>query len=107
MAGTDRYLFDLFISGRSQQSQNAIRNLRGLCEARLMGRYEIRVVDILNHPEKARENQIIVVPVLIKRLPKPESRMVGDLSSIHTLARALGIEETVQDISMAEDLLEG
>jgi circadian clock protein KaiB len=75
-----RYVLRLYVTGMTQRSMQAIANLRGICEKRLQGRYELEVVDIYQHPGLARDEQIVAVPTLIKRLPPPLRRVVGDLS---------------------------
>jgi circadian clock protein KaiB len=75
-----KYVLRLFITGSTPRSARSIFNLRNLCEDRLMGRYQLEVVDIYQQPELARAEQIIAAPTLIKSLPLPLRRLVGDLS---------------------------
>ncbi len=75
-----RYLLRLYVTGMTLRSMQAIANLRAICETRLQGRYELEVVDIYQHPRLAREERIVAAPTLIKKLPLPLRRMVGDLS---------------------------
>ncbi|HVX66697.1 MAG TPA: circadian clock KaiB family protein [Bryobacteraceae bacterium] len=74
------YLLRLFVSGTTPKSTRAIQNIRALCEQRLHGRYELEVIDIYQHPEFARPEQIVVTPTLVKKLPLPFRKIIGDLS---------------------------
>ena len=74
------YSLRLYVTGNTPRSAQAIENIRGLCEEYLSGRYELEVVDIYQQPGKAVDEQIIAAPTLIKSLPKPPKRLIGDLS---------------------------
>ncbi len=78
--GGGRYVLRLYVTGMTLRSMQAIANLRAICETRLQGRYELEVVDIYQHPRLARDEQIVAAPTLIKKLPPPLRRMVGNLS---------------------------
>ncbi|HEY4219584.1 MAG TPA: circadian clock KaiB family protein [Gemmatimonadaceae bacterium] len=75
-----QYLLTLFITGSSPRADLAIANLRHVCEGELCGEYDLEIVDVLEHPERAEEAKILATPTLIKRLPPPLRRVVGDLS---------------------------
>jgi circadian clock protein KaiB len=75
-----RYVLRLYVSGATPRSAEAIANLSEICEERLKGRYDLQVIDIYQQPELASERQIVAVPTLIKQLPLPLRRLVGDLS---------------------------
>lgn len=76
----------LYIAGKSPQSEAALANLTRLCEEHLAGRYNIEVVDLLEKPQLARDDQIIAVPTLVRKLPPPIRKIIGDLSdSVRTL----------------------
>jgi circadian clock protein KaiB len=75
-----RYTLRLFVAGNTEKSANAVHNLRDLCEEVLEGRYHLEVIDIYQQPELARGEQIVATPTLIKLLPPPIRRMIGDLS---------------------------
>lgn len=77
----ERYLLRLFVTGTTPRSAAAIQNIQAICEERLQGRYDLEVVDIYQHPEMAKPEQVVVTPTLIKRLPLPVRRLIGDLSS--------------------------
>ena len=70
----------LYVTGATERSLRAIANLKAVCEQYLKGRYHLEVVDIYRRPELLRRDQIVAVPTLIKKLPVPMRRMVGDLS---------------------------
>lgn len=74
------YRLRLFVSGSTPRSAHAIRNIRALCEEMLHGRYELEVIDIYQHPEEIQPEQIIVTPTLVKKLPLPFRKIIGDLS---------------------------
>ena len=76
----DHYLLRLYIAGTSPRSMRAIANVRKICQSELSDRYELDVVDIFQHPEMAKEAQIVAAPTLIKELPLPLRRFIGDLS---------------------------
>jgi circadian clock protein KaiB len=70
----------LFISGASDRSRLALANVKAIVNEHLNGRYRLSVVDLYQQPQRAREHEIIAVPTLVKRLPQPLRRMIGDLS---------------------------
>ena len=74
------YVFRLFVSGATPRSTAAIANVRRICEQYLPGQYELEVVDIYQQPEETRKAQVVAVPTLIKALPFPPQRFVGDMS---------------------------
>lgn len=75
-----QYCLKLYITGTTPRCARAIRNIRAICEDNLPGRYDLEVVDIYQHPEQAKAEQIVVSPTLVKKLPLPFRRMIGDLS---------------------------
>ena len=70
----------LFVAGQTPKSLRAFANLKVLCEEHLKGRYKIEVIDLLEHPEMARGNQIVALPTLVVDLPLPVRKIIGDLS---------------------------
>ena len=81
----------LYVAGSTPQSSRAIRNLKAICETNLQGRYVLTVVDLYAQPERAREDQIIVAPTLIRQGPLPVRRIVGDLSNTDRVLAALDL----------------
>lgn len=75
-----KYRLRLFVTGTTIQSRRAIANLRNLCESELKGQYDIEVIDVLEHPQLAENEKIIATPTLVKKLPEPVRRIIGDLS---------------------------
>lgn len=87
----ERYVLRLYVSGMSQRSTDAVEIVSALCEALLAGRYDLEVVDMYQEPERLREEQVVAAPTLIRRLPLPERRLVGDLKDTARVCRALDI----------------
>jgi circadian clock protein KaiB len=86
------YRMTLYVAGSSPRSVRAIRNIRELCEERLKGRYELDVVDLYQQPGRASEAQIAAAPTLIKALPLPMCRLVGDLADTDSVLIGLGLK---------------
>lgn len=86
------YLLRLFVSGFTPRSQRAINNLQNICERYLAGRHRIEVVDLYQSPGAARDEQIIATPTLVKILPLPPRRVIGDLSQVDKVVRGLDIK---------------
>ena len=80
-SGGARYVLRLYIAGTTAESSLAVENLRAICDEYLNGRYELAVVDVFQQPGLATDEQVIAVPTLIKKLPEPIRRIVGDLSN--------------------------
>lgn len=70
----------LYIAGQTSRSLAALANLKRICEEHLQGRYRIEVIDLLKHPQLARGDQILALPTLVRKLPEPIRKLVGDLS---------------------------
>ncbi len=86
-----KYILCLFVSSKSLNSARAVVNIKAICEKYLKNRYELEIIDIYQHPELAITEQIVALPVLIKKFPVPEIRMVGDLSNTEEVLKGLGI----------------
>ncbi len=86
------YLLYLYIAGLSPRSQRAIDNVRKICEERLRGRYELVIRDIYQEPVLAKQEQILAVPTLIKKLPPPLRKFVGDMSNTEKLLVGLDLK---------------
>lgn len=71
----------LYIAGRTPKSVNALKNLRRICETHLAGLYQIEIIDLLETPQLAAGDQILAVPTLVRRLPEPIKKIIGDLSN--------------------------
>ncbi|HEV8487284.1 MAG TPA: circadian clock KaiB family protein [Blastocatellia bacterium] len=70
----------LYVAGQTPKSIRALANLKALCEEHLKGRYQIEVIDLREHPQLARGDQIVAIPTLVRRLPRPLRTIIGDLS---------------------------
>jgi circadian clock protein KaiB len=86
-----RYILKLYVAGQSPKSVNAIVNIKKLCEAHLQGRYVLEVIDLYQQPHLAQGEQIIAVPTLIRELPSPLRRVIGDLSSTERVLVGLDV----------------
>jgi circadian clock protein KaiB len=75
------YQLRLYVAGQTPKSILAFRNLKQICEDNLRGRYEIEIIDLLQNPQLARGDQILAVPTLVRRLPEPIKKIIGDLSN--------------------------
>jgi circadian clock protein KaiB len=89
--GSDRYKLRLFITGISPRSSRAIVNIRKVCEEHLKGRYELEIIDITENPALAKSEQILAAPTLVKKLPLPLRRFIGDMSETDRLLFGLDI----------------
>jgi circadian clock protein KaiB len=76
-----KYVLRLYVSGSTLKSALAVENIKRICEQHLKNRYDLEVIDIYQQPNLARDEQIVAVPTLIKRLPPPVRRLIGDLSN--------------------------
>ena len=79
--GAGRYRLRLYVAGQTPRSITALTNLKKICEEHLEGRYEIEIVDLLEKPQLARGDQILAIPTLVRRLPAPVKKIIGDLSN--------------------------
>ncbi|HSU96636.1 MAG TPA: circadian clock protein KaiB [Gemmatimonadaceae bacterium] len=85
-----RYVLKLYVTGKTPNTERAINNLRRICAEELQGQYEMQIIDVLENPQMAEDDKILATPTLIKRLPPPLRRVIGDLSDKHKVL--LGLE---------------
>ena len=85
------YTLRLYITGPTPRSAEAVVNIRRLCEEHLAGRHELRIVDLSQQPELAKRHQIVALPTLVKELPLPQRRFIGDMSRIDRVLAGLDI----------------
>jgi circadian clock protein KaiB len=78
---SNRWLLRLYIAGQTPKSIAAMANLKNLCQSHLEGRYEIEVIDLLKSPKLAAGDQIVAIPTLVRKLPPPIKKIIGDLSN--------------------------
>ncbi len=90
---TQKYVLRLYVSGITPRSTRAIENIRRICEENLKGRYELEVIDIFQQPEAARSEQIIAAPTLIKKLPLPLRKFIGDLSDTERILVGMEVKD--------------
>ena len=88
-AGEDKYVLRLYVTGVLHNSARAIVNLNEICEKYLKGRFELEIIDIYQQPSLALAEEIIAIPVLVKKFPLPEERLIGDLSNTDKVLRVL------------------
>lgn len=91
MAG--KYLLRLFITGRTPKSEHCIATLHAICEHELRGEYELEIIDVLERPQLAEEEKILATPTLIKKLPPPVQRLIGDLSDKEKVLIGLDLKD--------------
>jgi circadian clock protein KaiB len=83
----------LYVAGQTPKSIRAFANLKALCEGHLKGRYQIEVVDLVEHPQLARGDQIVAIPTLVRKLPEPVRKIIGDLSSTERVLVGLDLQQ--------------
>jgi circadian clock protein KaiB len=101
--GVVSYSFRLYVTGRTLLSQEAETNLRALCRRRLAGHFEIEIVDVLERPDVAEEEQIMATPTIVRLAPSPRVRVIGDLSDQERAAHAFGLPD-LSDSQQGETL---
>jgi len=89
----DKYVLRLYITGTTSRSVLAIANLKKICEEYLEGRYELEVIDLYRMPVLAKDEQIIAAPTLIKKLPLPFRRIIGDMSDVEKVLMGLDLRK--------------
>jgi circadian clock protein KaiB len=91
----DRWQLRLYIAGKTPRAVTALANLQRICESHLQGRYTIEVIDLLENPRLAQEDQIVAIPTLVRRLPPPMRKIIGNLSE--ELPVLVGLQLRSQD----------
>ncbi|HXT15957.1 MAG TPA: circadian clock protein KaiB [Gemmatimonadaceae bacterium] len=91
----NQYVLKLYVSGSSSRAQTAIANLRRICEFELHGQYALEIIDVLEHPQVAEDDKILATPTLIKQLPPPLRRVIGDLSDKDKVLLGLEVRPTL------------
>lgn len=89
---SEQYNLRLYVAGQTPKSLAAIANLKQICETHLAGRYTVEVVDLIDNPQLAVVDQILALPTLVRRLPEPLKRIIGDLSKTERVLVGLDIE---------------
>ena len=86
------YVLKLYVTGTSPRTERAIANLQRICETELQKRYELEIIDVLQHPQLAEDDKILATPTLIKHLPLPLRRVIGDLSDTEKVLLGLDVQ---------------
>ena len=92
----------LYVAGRSPRSVLAFANLKRMCEEHVPGRYKIEVIDLVEHPQLAAGDQIVAIPTLVRRLPEPLRRIVGDLSNTERTLVGLQLRPAAREGQLGE-----
>lgn len=82
----------LYVAGQTPKSNAAVANLKKLCEEHLAGRYRVEVIDLVKNPQLARSDQILAIPTLVRRLPEPIRKIIGDLSNQERVLVGLDVQ---------------
>lgn len=90
---SSRYILRLYVAGQSPKSVSAIKNIKKICTENLQGQYELEVIDLYQQPHLAQGEQIIALPMLIKKLPEPLRRIIGDMSNTERVLVGLDIRK--------------
>jgi len=90
-SGRDKYILRLYITGTTSRSVLAITNLKKICEEQLKGKYSIEVIDLLINPQLGKEDQIFALPTLVRKLPVPVRKIIGDLSNSERVLVGLNV----------------
>jgi circadian clock protein KaiB len=85
----------LYVAGETPKSARAFANLKVLCDEHLKGRYQIEVIDLLEHPDMARGDQIVAIPTLVIKLPQPVRKIIGDLSDTDKVLVGLALQQVL------------
>jgi circadian clock protein KaiB len=94
---SEKWLLRLYTAGQTPKSLAALDNLKRLCEEHLAGRYRIEVVDLLKNPRLAKDDQIVAIPTLVRQLPPPLRKIIGDLSDTERALVGLQLKARPQD----------
>lgn len=90
-AAGEHYELNLYVTGMTPRSARAIENLSAFCKKHLEGRHTLRVFDVYQQPSLAKSEQLVAAPTLVKRIPLPQRRLVGDMSNQERIRAALGV----------------
>ena len=88
---TKKWNLRLYVAGQTPKSITALANLKRICDEHMNGRYEIEVIDLMENPQLARRDQIVAIPTLVRELPSPLKRIIGDLSNTERVLVGLDV----------------
>jgi circadian clock protein KaiB len=91
------FILRLYVAGQTARSLAAFANLKGICEEHLAGKYKIEVIDLLENPQLAKGDQILAIPTLVRRLPPPIKKIIGDLSNTERVLVGLDLRPAKAD----------
>ncbi len=94
-AEQEQWLLCLYVAGQTPKSLTAFANLERVCEEHLRGQYQIEVIDLAQNPQQARADEVVVIPTLVRKLPPPLRRIIGDLSNTERVL--VGLELTARE----------
>ena len=89
---TKRWSLRLYIAGQTPKSVAALANLRRICDEHMNGEYEVEVIDLMESPHLAQKDQIVAIPTLVRQLPEPLKRIIGDLSNTQRVLVGLDLQ---------------
>ena len=88
----ERYVLRLYVTGETPRSRAAITAVDALCKEHLQGRYDLEVIDVYKHPHLAREDQLVALPMLVKKLPAPLRHLIGNLSDLEKVLLGMDLQ---------------
>lgn len=103
----NHYLLKIYVTGQNPRSRRAIDNLRRICESELSGQYEMHVIDVLDRPQLAEDEKILATPTVVKELPVPMRRIIGDLSDAEKVLLGLDLQSCQERSGTASRKEEG
>jgi circadian clock protein KaiB len=95
------YILKLYVAGQSPKSVTAFKNLQRICEEHLQGKYQIEIIDLIENPRLSKDDQILAIPTLIRQLPAPVKKIIGDLSNEEKVLVGLDLHLLKQETSHA------
>jgi len=90
------WILKLYVAGQSPKSVTAFRNLKKICEEHLEGKYQIKIIDLLENPQLGKGDQILALPTLIRQLPEPVKKIIGDLSNTERVLVGLDLQPAIK-----------
>lgn len=94
----DKWILRLYVAGQTPKCLTAFKNLQKICETQLKGKYSIEVIDLLENPQLSKEHQILAIPTLVRKLPVPVRKIIGDLSDTERVLVGLDIKSGSQEL---------
>ena len=98
------YHLTLYVAGSSPKSRLAMSNLKQLCETHLSSKYTVEIVDLLREPKRARQDQIVAIPTLVKKLPPPFKKIIGDLSNTEKVLVGLDLYDETGEVIISTSM---